>query len=389
MNKMAIITFFLGFGCCYLIVAKQEVKELPKKNIALKPSKSNKKTATSNELTKINSLNQQIHSLKKRLTAEKAKNNSTATVKISTDEISDSSHDTVQALTDEEIQNRLTAIKSEVELYVANKDGKALVTLVKELRNFGPAAFKQIVEIATILDTDRWREGNFSNSYNRHEFDKAFPKDIYAWALQDANFKEVGASFRIRSYTALPYTDVDNIDELLIQSFIKEDNRWGSRHLSETLSERPDEKTAQALINALYSEQEINERTREQMEEVVYGMPGSMVDDYIDQQINEATDEKRLNELKYTKIYRNPPASGFLISSIVKGSQAEKWGLKMGDTVVKYGDVELKNTSINRAKREVGDTKSITVTVLRDGQEITFEANPGQIGIDGDRVNQK
>ncbi|MEE9310871.1 MAG: carboxypeptidase regulatory-like domain-containing protein, partial [Planctomycetota bacterium] len=65
--------------------------------------------------------------------------------------------------------------------------------------------------------------------------------------------------------------------------------------------------------------------------------------------------------------------------------QASKIGIKVGDLIVEYGSVNIKNWShVNVAKRSVKDGELTQIVVDRDGQLLTFPIKGGTIGIDGE-----
>jgi len=385
MNKLAIVTFVLGFGGCYILLSNTQTSD--NESTEISSTASSNISASNKEVSR---LNKKIQTLQSQLALANSKSRKVSNLAVNTPTINTIKPvvTATTSLSAEEIETRLGEIKNLVITLKEGKDGKPLVALIKELGGFGPAAYKQIAEISSILDLDRWRGRRFSGTYNKHEYEKAIPKEIYAWALQPENFKDVGGTFRMHAYTALPYTDRDDIDSLLVSAFVKEDNRWGNRHLAGTLRDRPDEKTAQALIDELNSNLEISKDKRYAMNDVIFAMPGEVVDAYIDEQIENATDDSTRSYLTYEKLARNPANSGFLVSEVHKNTQAAKWGLKMGDTIVKYGEFSLADTSIDQAKRGTKSDQPIMITVIRDGEELVFEAKPGQIGIDGDRVTK-
>src|SRR5207245_1582404 len=66
---------------------------------------------------------------------------------------------------------------------------------------------------------------------------------------------------------------------------------------------------------------------------------------------------------------------GVLVRSVIKGSAAEKAGLKAGDVITKIGDRKVSNPSdISNALRSASSGKSIPITVIRDHKEMTVNA---------------
>jgi hypothetical protein len=288
------------------------------------------------------------------------------------------------------VAKRLAQIKDEVAGFVSSEDGKGLINLLKEMKNFGPAAYSQIAKIVSLLDRDKYKDKVFSDDYNKFELSKTLPPGIFAWALADENFEEVGATFRYRAYSALPYSDAANVEKLLVAAFIKEDSKWGLRRIKDTLKELPSEGISDSIISMLGTNPELNGDKKWHLENTLFSMPGQAVDNYIDDKIASTTDRRELDHLRYNKVKRNPVATGYLISSTSKNTQATRLGLKAGDTIVQYGDYKInKHRSIDSAKKKMRDAQSIQMVVIRDGEEMLFNFKPGQIGIDGGVVRKK
>ena len=77
--------------------------------------------------------------------------------------------------------------------------------------------------------------------------------------------------------------------------------------------------------------------------------------------------------------------SGILIRSVVKGSAAEKAGIKAGDVFTKIDDTVVSSPSeISNALRAAGSKRTFTVTVVRNKKEmtltVTLEAGPSVRG---------
>ena len=66
---------------------------------------------------------------------------------------------------------------------------------------------------------------------------------------------------------------------------------------------------------------------------------------------------------------------GVLVRSVIKGSAAEKAGLKAGDVITKIGDQRVSNPrDISNALRSTPAGKAFSVTVMRDRKETTVNA---------------
>ncbi len=69
------------------------------------------------------------------------------------------------------------------------------------------------------------------------------------------------------------------------------------------------------------------------------------------------------------------PGTGVLISQVYEGSPAEKAGLKQGDIVLKIDGEKVSNMDeLQQAIMYKDAGQAITITLLRDGQEMTLEA---------------
>jgi serine protease Do len=66
---------------------------------------------------------------------------------------------------------------------------------------------------------------------------------------------------------------------------------------------------------------------------------------------------------------------GVLVRSVIKGSAAEKAGLKAGDVIVKIGNQKVTSSrEISNALRSLSSTKAFPVTIVRDRKEMTVSA---------------
>jgi serine protease Do len=77
---------------------------------------------------------------------------------------------------------------------------------------------------------------------------------------------------------------------------------------------------------------------------------------------------------------------GVLVRSVIKGSAAEKAGLKAGDVITKIGNRKVTSPNeISNALRSLSSTKAVPVTIIRDRKETSVnvtieEKSSGRIG---------
>ena len=73
-------------------------------------------------------------------------------------------------------------------------------------------------------------------------------------------------------------------------------------------------------------------------------------------------------------------ARGALVSSATSGGPAEKAGVKTGDVIIKFNDIEIKN--MKELPRVVAGTpvgKSVPLVIIRDGKELTLNVTLGEL----------
>ena len=73
-------------------------------------------------------------------------------------------------------------------------------------------------------------------------------------------------------------------------------------------------------------------------------------------------------------------ARGALVSSATQGGPAEKAGVKTGDVIIKFNDIEIKN--MKELPKVVAGTsvgKSVPVVILREGKELTLNVTLGEL----------
>jgi serine protease Do len=68
---------------------------------------------------------------------------------------------------------------------------------------------------------------------------------------------------------------------------------------------------------------------------------------------------------------------GVLVRSVVKGSAAEKAGIKAGDVITKVGDTEVESArDVSKLLRGAEDSKPVPVVVVRNKQQVTLHVTP-------------
>lgn len=71
--------------------------------------------------------------------------------------------------------------------------------------------------------------------------------------------------------------------------------------------------------------------------------------------------------------------NGLLIGKIGKGSAAEKAGLKVGDIIIKLNDKKIsKKSELKEELKEMAEGQSISLTILRKGEEQTIKVKLGK-----------
>ncbi len=73
-------------------------------------------------------------------------------------------------------------------------------------------------------------------------------------------------------------------------------------------------------------------------------------------------------------------ARGALVSSATAGGPAEKAGVKTGDVIIKFNEIEIKN--MKELPKVVAGTpvgKSVPIVILRDGKELTLNVTLGEL----------
>lgn len=79
--------------------------------------------------------------------------------------------------------------------------------------------------------------------------------------------------------------------------------------------------------------------------------------------------------------------SAYLISSITKNSNASLSGVKVDDVLLAYNETLITdNQDIDDAIYYAASEKNAKLAILRDGEKIIIEVNPGRLGIDGELV---
>jgi len=391
MNRFSIIALLIGLVSGYLLTTST----LQEDYIADSTKGTNKKTLL-NLRKKFNSNQKEIKLLKSENRGLKLKltNLQTKLVNIGTD-IHDSRIDPLTLkvstntpklkLTPEEIESRLKEVKELLPILVKNKDGKGLLELLGELKQMGELAYPQIVHIADLISRDTYQNNN-SFMIKLHELENIFPQEIFVWALSKEQFDQVGPSFRVRAYNSLVFSQREDIDKILVNSFLKENTRWAMRRLSRILGQRPDEITAIDLIQESTGANKFSKEKRVHLDQIIFNMPGIEVDEYLEDRLKNSKSPKEKMNFTYYKNRRHPPESGYLIRNVRKIVPAKSTGIQKGDIIISYAGISLNKTRLGQAKRKSQGKSKVEIIIKRGSKIIKKQIKSGYIGLDGSHI---
>ncbi len=81
---------------------------------------------------------------------------------------------------------------------------------------------------------------------------------------------------------------------------------------------------------------------------------------------------------------------GALVSEVVKGSPADKAGLKRGDVIIKVNDTKINNSGdLQDAIRSKKAGTKVTLTVIRDNNEMTIDVTLGKLSTEEVKENKE
>lgn len=291
------------------------------------------------------------------------------------------------AMSPEEAAAKAAELRARIPLLVAQEDGKALLSLMKELAALGEPGYAGAMEIAEKLR--KALEGKDQAwGLTSYAFDKAFGGamvPVMQWAIGHPD----GASewFRLHSIDTLRWLpDVDSTAVFL-----------------DALASEKSVRVAQSMVDHLQGLGDASAIPG--LEAAVHAQAGTphiledLMDELRDMKSPEAERELQVlagdpnpavsAEARLQLLAIHPPVAGVWISDIVPDGQAASVGLKRGDILVSYNGVDI--ATLGQLREELFKAPAdsmVTVLVHRDGQLLPVQVKGRQkIGLDGKPVS--
>lgn len=312
-------------------------------------------------------------------------------------------------LSDEDMRVKIDDTRAAFADALAAKDGKAAIKLMRELAELDERAYPALVELWQDMEKNKWlgldwrKRGKWATS------------EIFHWALTNNDLKlsdpALAKKFQKQAVWMLRwYEDDDEKKAQTYASFLagmnvpaemtKEEreanrrNRWGrgpgNDMFRSSLNSLADIRSAEA--SRVLTDLAANSAAPSDVRLTAVRGLGKQDDASSLLALRAATqdnDPKIRQTATIGLARRDPPVTGWLITSVSSKSQAEGGGIDAGSIITGYNGKPVTNTRelVNAIQAAKG---SVTLEVFQNGQRRTVTVNGGQrLGVNGEGVAKK
>ncbi|MBI3726443.1 PDZ domain-containing protein [bacterium] len=286
------------------------------------------------------------------------------------------------------IAAKIKKIEVEAETALKTKDWKGAISLLKELRKIAPDAGEASWPSIAKLTGGLWQAAS-ANDVSR-DLVSAFYRiagadefcPLYAKAVSTPEGNDL--AFRIFAVEALSWSGAEGTAEIFLGRLGVETEATLAMTLANSLPGLGKEHL-DGIVTALRVQ--TNADVRHALVQALSGIEGGEATRALARVAESEPDGPVKATAQQAVTARSAPVMGYMISDVVKGSQAEAAGVKAGDILVSYNGVVLSNyNELMKAKKAVQDGASVTVGIYRGGATLNFVLKSGQIGINGQFV---
>src|SRR6185295_6917030 len=150
---------------------------------------------------------------------------------------------------------------------------------------------------------------------------------LHADALE--NPAAYDAAFRLFAANSLPWTTLENVDDIFLRQLPREEDAAVARAIATELAGRPDPRVVQGLLAAL--EQQQNPQARLAIARALGGVPGDAATQALEAIAATERDPEVKSAAESALRGRRAQVAGFLITYVAPNSQAEAIGVHEGD----------------------------------------------------------
>jgi hypothetical protein len=296
-------------------------------------------------------------------------------------------------LTDAEIAERVTDLKTTFETAFAGKDKKSAMQALWDLQKLGPKAYDAAIEVwkkmAEDFGLDPWAGGPGTMGMTMQDYVSLVSKfGMVEYGLTDP---DVDPSFRVSSLYGLPWwanEDSGKRAKLAGDALMRAEG-YEAQAAIEALRDIPDDSTPRYLADYLSSNTDNADARKAAVLALAQKNTAAgwaAIEDAAandpDPGVKEAA-QSALNQ-------KNVPIAGVLITQVLAEYQAALAGIKVGDILTHYNGDRIKTMAeLTAAKAKVAEGQSVQIVVRRGEKDETLTLGSGMIGINGVNVAPK
>lgn len=282
---------------------------------------------------------------------------------------------------------RIRELETTVDGWFARHEGDKALAALKELAALAPEGRDAAMSLAVRINEDVNGDGRLGLSMMVFYTSLGDPavRDLMTWSLENPSTPE----FRAMSAYSLPWTLPP---EETISRFSKtldtERNLDVQRALVWNLARMKNAKADAALLEMLKDPEHAAGVRAFVAMEIADGKNPAIEETLRDLSISEPDTEVRAAAETALRILK-PPATGFLVTGTVPGSQAAVAGLAAGDILVSYGGRAIESLDqLRAAADQAGGSEAVDVVVVRGHERVTLRLRPGKMGVYGREVKE-
>jgi hypothetical protein len=296
-------------------------------------------------------------------------------------------------LTDEEIAERVTGLKTTFETAFTGKDKNAAMQAIWDMQKLGPKAYDDVIELwqkmADDYGLDPWGQGPGTMGMTMQEYISLVTKfGLIEYGLTKA---DGNPNFRVNALYGLPWWTSEDAGKRakLAGDTLGRSQGYEAQAAIDALKNISDPSTARYLTDYLASNTD-NPKARI---DAINALAQKNTDAGW-AAIKDAAENDPDPDVKtaaQTALYqKDAKVAGILVTQVLDNYQAAIAGIKKGDILTHYNGERIKTMAeLAEAKSKVAEGQSVQVVVDRGGKEVTLTLGSGMIGINGINVAPK
>lgn len=280
---------------------------------------------------------------------------------------------------------RIAEIEAAADGYFEDGKGGEALAALKELASLVPEGREAAMALAVRINEDVNGPGKLGLSSMVFYTSLGDPsvRDLMTWSLENPSTP----AFRAMSAYSLPWTlPPEETLARFSKALDREKDADVQRALVWNLAQMKNPEAEGALLDMLrdpahaasvraFVATEIAEGANPAIEEALRNLALSETDPQV----------RRAAETALR--IRKPPATGFLVTGTVPGSQASVAGVAAGDILVSYDGRRIETLDeLRTAAQDAGGRDEVEIVVVRGNERVTLRLRPGKMGVYGREV---